>query len=68
MPRSTFLCTTAACVLLAAAAPAESLSGSTATREDVRLADLDLGTHWYGSEVTLEALAGKVVLFEMWGS
>jgi hypothetical protein len=57
-----------ACGLLAGAARAESLSGSTATRDDVRLADLDPGEHWYGAEVDLDALRGKVVLFEMWGS
>ncbi len=33
--------------------------------------DLDganLGTYWYGAQIDKRALAGKVVLFEIWGS
>jgi hypothetical protein len=60
--------TVAACLLLAGLAGAATPSGSTATREEVRLADLDLGEHWFGPEITVDSLQGKVVLFEMWGS
>ena len=34
----------------------------------IRVADLDLGTHWFGPEVDVADLAGKVVLVEIWGS
>ena len=47
---------------------AEALSGSTATKDDVSLADLNIGEHWFGPEIDKDALRGKVVLFEVWGS
>ena len=33
-----------------------------------RIEQLDLGTYWYGAEVGLDDLKGKVVLVELWGS
>ena len=33
-----------------------------------RLADLALGEHWFGREITLAELEGKVVLLVLWGS
>ncbi len=29
--------------------------------------DIQLGTYWFGPELTVEALRGKVVLLEIWG-
>ena len=34
----------------------------------IRVDGLDLGTYWFGAEIDLEALRGKVVLVEIWGS
>ena len=34
----------------------------------ITLDGLDLGTHWFGPKITKEDLAGKVVLYVMWGS
>ena len=36
--------------------------------DDAVIADLNLGDHWFGPEVSLKDLKGKVVLFEMWGN
>lgn len=32
------------------------------------LKDVVLGEHWFGREVTLAELEGKVVLFVLWGT
>ena len=32
------------------------------------LAQLDLGTYWWGAEINKDDLRGKVVLWEAWGS
>lgn len=37
-------------------------------QEGDTLQNLRFGTHWYGPDVTQDDLAGKVVLFEMWGT
>ncbi len=35
---------------------------------NVRLEGSRLGEYWYGAPITKKDLAGKVVLFEIWGS
>jgi len=32
------------------------------------LETLNLGEYWFGAEISLEDLEGKVVLFELWGA
>lgn len=34
----------------------------------ITVADLNLGTHWFGPEIDNKDLLGKVVLVEIWGS
>ena len=34
----------------------------------ISIKDLTLGDYWFGAKISKEDLAGKVVLFEMWGS
>ena len=36
--------------------------------DDVRIDDLRFGEYWYGQNITLKDLKGKVVLLEIWGS
>ena len=36
--------------------------------DNVRIDDIRFGTYWYGQDVTLKDLKGKVVLLEIWGS
>ena len=62
------LCLGIALGLASSGSVAEELSGSTATRAGVQLADVNLGEHWSGPQVDLDALKGKVVLFVIWGS
>ena len=43
--------------------------GGAAPQEDApRIEKLNLGTYWYGTEITKKDLLGKVVLVEIWGS
>lgn len=64
MRTAAFLLAAAAVCLAAAGAVAEEPAGESSAV----LADLELGAHWAGPEVTLEELRGKVVLFVLWGS
>ena len=34
----------------------------------IRIEDFELGTFWYGAQITSNDLKGKVVLIETWGS
>ena len=34
----------------------------------IRIDGLNFGTHWFGPEVALDDLRGKIVLVEKWGS
>jgi hypothetical protein len=34
----------------------------------IQIADLRLGTYWYGANIDLDSLKGKIVLVETWGS
>lgn len=34
----------------------------------IHIDDLQLGTHWFGPELSTKQLKGKVVLVELWGS
>ena len=36
--------------------------------KESRIADLELGDHWFGAKVSHDDLVGRVVLFEIWGS
>ena len=45
-----------------------AISAATASAAEITIDDLDLGEHYLGPEVTVDALRGKVVLFEIWGS
>ncbi len=45
-----------------------AFTGGALAEEDLTIDDLNLGTWWYGPQVTTKDLAGKVVLVEMWGS
>ena len=33
----------------------------------IRIADVNIGAHWFGPEIDHADLVGKVVLFEIWG-
>jgi cytochrome oxidase Cu insertion factor (SCO1/SenC/PrrC family) len=48
-----------------------TVAGSTATAEPAKSTELEsvvsLGEHWYGDEIDLKDLKGKVVLLEFWG-
>ena len=43
-------------------------SGGLGAQESITIDNLNLGTYWFGPEITKADLAGKVVLVEMWGS
>jgi hypothetical protein len=34
----------------------------------IQVEDIRLGKYWYGKEINLKHLKGKVVLLEIWGS
>ncbi len=51
-----------ASVLLATAGPVRARPSGAVIK------DLRLGEHWYGREITIDDLEGKVVLFVLWGS
>lgn len=41
---------------------------TSAAYTSTKLSDVvDLGKHWYGDELTMKDLEGRVVLFEFWG-
>ena len=48
-----------------------ALSGPTATAVPAKSTQLEsavtLGEHWFGDEINLKELKGKVVLYEFWG-
>lgn len=56
----------ALCALLVS--PALAGEGQGTAEPDSKVEDLDLGTYWYGTEISKEDLKGKVVLVEIWGS
>ena len=35
---------------------------------EVHIDNLRMGTYWYGQDITIKDLKGKVVLLEIWGS
>ncbi len=57
----------AACLLFALPATLRAEEGQGPADDNAVLADLNLGDHWFGPEISHKDLKGKVVLFEMWG-
>jgi hypothetical protein len=55
-------------LLVAATAAGVGAEEEKPTEVEISIDDLNVGTHWYGPEVTAKDLAGKVVLVELWGS
>ena len=45
-----------------------AMLASAATAGDTDLERLSMGEYWYGAQVDLDDLRGKVVLVEYWGS
>ena len=43
-------------------------AGAEESTPRISIEDLSLGDYWFGAKISKEDLAGKVVLFEMWGS
>lgn len=41
--------------------------GDISATSDSKIDQIQLGTHWFGPELTVEKLRGKVVLLEIWG-
>jgi hypothetical protein len=54
--------------MLIAALPLLLTAGPARSEGESRIADLRLGTYWYGAKITNADLVGKVVLVELWGS
>lgn len=57
-----------ACLVAGTAYFARADEGQGEADPNATIADLNLGTYWYGADVKKADLAGKVVLVEIWGS
>lgn len=68
MPRLALPLACAAALALAVGGLARAEEGQGPADPNAHLQDLNLGTYWYGAEVSKADLRGKVVLVEIWGS
>ncbi len=66
--RGVFRVAAAVMVLFVATAHPEGEGGANEAAPDSRLEEISIGEYWSGARVSLDDLAGKVVLFVIGGS
>lgn len=68
MRRITLFAATLAALGIATLGLARAEEGQGPADPNAHIKDLNLGTYWYGAELSKADLRGKVVLVEIWGS